>query len=506
MTDQHRDGERVGGVLLHPTSLPGPFGIGDLGPSASRWVGWLARSGCHLWQVLPLGPTGYGDSPYQSFSAFAGNPLLISPEGLAADGLLDPSDLDAYPGFAGGRVDYGQVIPAKTSLLSLAAGRFEDRAGSTLKAGLERFEREEADWLADYALFMALKAEHDGRPWTTWDEPLARRRPAALAQAADHLAERLRIHKVIQFLFFRQWASLKEEAKEAGVSIVGDLPIFVAHDSADVWSLPSQFELDQAGEPAVVAGVPPDYFSATGQRWGNPPYRWDRMAEDGYRWWIGRIRSTLKLVDLIRLDHFRGFQAHWEIPAEETTAVNGRWAAGPGRPFFEAAGAALGRLPFIAEDLGIITPEVEELRDGLGLPGMKVLQFAFDGDPNQAYLPHNFPVNCVVYTGTHDNDTTLGWFRTLPESTRAFCRSYLDLREDSSAAWRMIRAAWASVARMAVAPMQDLLSLDSESRMNTPGGMQGNWSWRLSESQLSDQLADDLREVNFVYGRLPQGE
>ncbi len=494
---------RSSGILLHPTSLPSPWGIGDLGPSAYRWVDWLVEAGQSLWQILPLGPTGYGDSPYQCFSAFAGNPLLVSLDEMVQDGLLERQEIPTAPPFADDTVDYGAVIQFKLPVLRRSFERV--RQGSIPKHArdFEEFCAAEADWLDDYALFMAIKDQYGGASWDTWDHDIATRQPAALERWHARLADQVTIHKYLQYLFFSQWRQLKTYAHERGVRIIGDAPIFVAYDSADVWAHPEFFYLDEDGHPTVVAGVPPDYFSETGQLWGNPLYRWDRMAETNYAWWIARLRATLELVDIVRLDHFRGFEAYWEVPADETTAVNGRWVQGPGEALFETLERALGELPIIAEDLGVITPPVEALRDRFNFPGMKVLQFAFASDADDPYLPHNYIRNCVVYTGTHDNDTTLGWFNTRDEAEREAVLCYLN-RDGRDIGWDLIRLAMASVADVAVVPLQDVLRLGSEARQNTPGRLGGNWAWRLRAEALTPELARALREMTAMYGRLPK--
>lgn len=493
---------RSGGILLHPTSLPGPHGIGDLGASARRWLDFLAEAGQTLWQILPLGPTGYGDSPYQSFSAFAGNPYLISLETLIEEGLLPQDALDSVPAFPEDRVDYGNVIPYKLALLEASYRHFIAHADADQRARFADFCEAQAFWLEDFALFMACKEAHQGRSWNEWDAEIRTRRPQALASWRRKLDGAIARQRYYQWLFFEQWSSVKRHAEAHGIKIIGDIPIFVAYDSADTWANPELFYLDAEGNPTVIAGVPPDYFSETGQRWGNPLYRWKVMADTGYAWWIARIKAVLAQVDIVRIDHFRGFEAYWEIPASEPTAVKGRWVKGPGQAFFDAVKAALGELPIIAEDLGVITPAVEALRDQNGLPGMKVLQFAFAADAADPYLPHNYPRNCAVYTGTHDNDTTLGWYEKAPANEQDFVRRYV-ARDGSDVAWDLMRLAFASVADIAVVPLQDVLRLGSEHRMNTPGKAAGNWQWRFRWSQLEPWLAPVLREMAETYGRVP---
>lgn len=492
-------------MLLHPTSLPGAGGIGELGQEARNWVDFLAAAGQRLWQVMPLGPTGYGDSPYQCFSAFAGNPYLIDTTALVAAGWLEEAALAELAELPRDRVDFGAIYQRKVALLAEAAGRFLASPEGSEHGPFGAFCRANAAWLDDYALFMALKEEAGGSGWGDWPETLRRREPDALAAASARLAPGVARHKVWQYWFAEQWRVLRAYAKGRGVRVIGDMPIFVALDSADVWANPELFVLDAAGRPTVVAGVPPDYFSATGQRWGNPLYRWDVMRARGFAWWTERLRATLELVDIVRVDHFRGFAAYWEIPAEEPTAVRGRWVDAPGRELFEALRAGLGELPIIAEDLGVITPDVEALRDEFALPGMKVLQFAFGGDAHDPYLPHNYVKNCVVYTGTHDNDTTLGWYRSAPERERDFVRRYL-ARPDDNIAWEFVRLALASIADLAVFPLQDLLGLGSEGRMNTPGKAVGNWSWRFIWADVPHWLAPQLAALAETYGRMASDE
>lgn len=498
--------KRASGILLHPTSLPGPYGIGDLGPAAHAFVDWLAETGCTLWQVLPLGPTGYGDSPYQCFSAFAGNPYLISPDFLLRDGFLHSNDLVERVDFPQGRVDYGRLIPWKLNLLERAFLRFCSDPGPA-RRDYERFCAENVSWLPDYALFMALKEVHGGGAWSGWPEELRKRVPAVLAEAGRRQADAVARFTFYQFVFFRQWQELREHAHRRGIQIIGDLPIFVAYDSADVWVHPELFYLGADDRPTVVAGVPPDYFSPTGQLWGNPLYRWEAHRQTGYAWWLARLEAALHMVDIVRLDHFRGFAGYWEVPADSPTAENGRWVPGPGADFLHALAQKLGvnpvstnsALPIIAEDLGEITPDVIALREKFGLPGMKILQFAFSG-PENPFLPHHYSLNSVVYTGTHDNDTARGWYASATASERAFAERYLQT-DEAHFPQALVRAAWSSVAVLALAPMQDLLSLGPEARMNYPSRLGGNWAWRMDANALSEQLQQRLKELNYLYAR-----
>lgn len=489
--------ERSSGVLLHPTSLPGRHGCGTLGSEAYRFIDHLAEAGQTYWQVLPLGPTSYGNSPYQSLSAFAGNPLLIDLDRLLQDGLLASDDLAGFPASRAEHVDFGMVLPYVRQQLFRAFERFEARGS------FERFMafwESQRSWLQDFALFMALKDHHQGASWSTWDLPIRQRTPASLAEWTNKLEREIRFHAFVQYLFFRQFRDLKTYANERQVRLVGDLPIFVAHDSADVWAHPELFHLDAEGHPTVVAGVPPDYFSTTGQLWGNPLYRWEVMASDDHAWWVERVRKALSLYDAIRIDHFRGFEAFWEIPAAEPTAIKGRWIKGPGKALFDSLEKALGSLPIIAEDLGLITPEVEALRDGVDLPGMKILQFAFGGDATNSYLPHAYVRNCVVYTGTHDNDTTRGWFDSALPAVRAHALAYLGGTE-STIVEAMIRHSFESVADLAVIPMQDWLGLDASARMNLPGRAEGNWTWRMKPHAFDADLLRRMKEFATLYGR-----
>lgn len=503
---------RLSGILLHPTSLPGRFGIGDLGPETYRFADFLRDAGQRLWQVLPLGPTGYGDSPYQSFSAFAANPLLISLEKLAEDGYLSLADLDGTPAFPDHEVDYGTVIQYKLAVLKKSFGHFKDNASASDMDAFDAFCRENASWLDDYALFMAVKEVHGWAVWSDWQEDIAMRQPAAMADWSAKLGDEIEAHKFWQYEFFKQWVELKQYCHDRDITIMGDIPIYVAHDSADLWVHKDYFYLDEKGNPAVIAGVPPDYFSETGQLWGNPIYRWDVLAATGFQWWIERFRATFAVVDMVRLDHFRGFEAYWEVPATEKTAVVGRWVKGPGPGLFEALQNELGELPIVAENLGVITPEVEAIRNRFGFPGMAIIQFGFGTDPQaQNFLPHRYPEHIVAYTGTHDNDTAVGWWESAgtADSTRTsedverehqFAMEYLrtDGREIN---WVLIQSLLHSAADTAIIPLQDVLGLGSEARMNLPARAAGNWRWRYTRDMLTDEIRDRLRELTRVCNR-----
>jgi 4-alpha-glucanotransferase len=504
--------QRSSGILLHITSLPGRHGIGDLGPCAYEFADFLAAAGQRLWQVLPLHPTGYGDSPYQCFSAFAGNPLLLSLERLREEGILHDPDFADVPAFPQEHVDYGAVIDFKFRVLRRAAEAFFADASDENESEFEQFCLRAAFWLDDYALFMAAKQVAGGAVWTSWDRPLRMRDPAALAERRAQLNPIVRAFKYWQFEFFRQWRRLREYCRKLEIRFMGDMPIYVAHDSADVWANPHLFQLDEHGLPAVISGVPPDYFSATGQLWGNPIYRWDVLARNGYKWWIDRFRAALGWFDMVRLDHFRGFEAYWEVPERETTAIHGRWAKGPGEEFLKALQDALGELPIVAENLGVITPPVEKLRRDFGLPGMSLLQFAFGKDPQgPSFRPHNYSRDLVAYTGGHDNDTTVGWwFGGAGDSTRTaedvrkeheFARAYLALQDESQIHWAMIRAVLASIADTAIIPLQDVLGLGTEARMNVPGRVSGNWKWRYCRDMLNPDLAERLRALATIFDR-----
>ncbi|MEQ1641827.1 MAG: 4-alpha-glucanotransferase [Pyrinomonadaceae bacterium] len=502
---------RASGILLHPTSLPGEYGIGDLGSEAYRFVDFLANACQAYWQILPLGPTGFGDSPYQCFSAFGGNPLMISPELLIADGLIEDADLADRPYFEQHLVDFGGVYTWKSQLLPRAFEGFHHITSVDLRGKFETFCQQNDFWLDEYALFRAIKSGQDQKPWFEWPSPLKLRDRNALVEAQENLYEQIQSEKFYQFLFFRQWFALKEYANRKGIKIIGDIPIFVAADSADVWCNQDKFKLNKDGTAKVVAGVPPDYFSETGQLWGNPIYDWDAMQADDFRWWIARVAFTLQTVDVVRIDHFRGFAASWEVPGKDKTAESGRWVDVPGKELFMTLKRSLGDLAIFAEDLGVITPDVEELRDCFGYPGMRILQFAFGGDPTNQDLPHNYIRNCVAYTGTHDNDTTVGWFnsqagagstRDEGEITREhdYCLKYLD-SEGTEIHWDLIRTVWASVADTAIAPAQDILGIGTEGRMNLPASTGGNWRWRLAEGSLTEEITLRLRELTEVYGR-----
>jgi 4-alpha-glucanotransferase len=506
---------RSAGILLHPTSLPGAYGIGELGTEALRFGSYLTDSRIKIWQVLPLNPTGYGDSPYQSLSAFAGNPLLISVETLVAKGLLDQRTLHPLPDFPERHVDFSMVIPWKFNLLRNAASNFFRSATCEQKADFESFTQQNHAWLDDYALFMAAKDAHQGMVWTEWESKLALRQQSAITMWSEELSSEIAAYKFWQYEFFRQWNAIREDCGRRGIRIMGDIPIYAAHDSADVWAHPEMFWLDEKGKPLRVSGVPPDYFSATGQLWGNPLYRWDVMRASGYRWWIERLRASLKMFDMVRLDHFRGFEAYWEIPAREPTAMHGKWVKGPGAELFQVLTDALGPLPIVAENLGVITPEVEAIRKMFGYPGMAILQFAFSTDPQApTFRPHNYEPQLVAYTGGHDNDTMFGWWRSgVAQSTRTQAdvkKEYADAQNyfgvsanelDREVNWIFIREVMKSVADTVLFPMQDVLGLGSEARMNTPGTLGGNWTWRLSPDGLRAADQSRLRLFAEIYER-----
>lgn len=497
------DFERSAGILLHPTSLPGKFGIGDIGPEAYNFADFLEHSGQLLWQVFPLGPTGYGDSPYQCFSAFAGNPNLISPEHLVRDGLLEQGDIENVPGFHPHKVDYGQVIGWKRGLLEKANDAFQKNPGG-LKKEYDKFIKAQSYWLDDFALFMALKDENGGRPWIEWEKDISLRKGSAVEKWTEKLAPQIAYQKFAQFIFYQQWGALKKYVNGKGIKIIGDMPIFIAYDSSDCWANRELFSVDKDGKLETVAGVPPDYFSATGQLWGNPLYRWSKMEKNDFKWWRDRFNSMLEFIDIVRLDHFRGFAAYWEIPGDAETAIDGRWVKAPGHKFFSTLKKELGDLPILAEDLGVITPDVEELRDAFGFPGMKILQFAFGTGMDKKFLPHNHIPNSMVYTGTHDNDTTRGYFekeRENPESDIfEFAQEYLNY-DGEGMVEALIKEAYKSASNLVIIPMQDVLNLGTSARMNFPGTTGGNWTWRFSWDQMPDETAAKYKRWTELYER-----
>lgn len=495
--------ERSAGILLHPTSLPGKFGIGDLGPDAFRFIDFMKEAGQTLWQVLPLGPTGYGDSPYQCFSAFAGNPLLISPELLFQENLLSENDLFPLDGIDPHKVDFGKVITHKYELLKKAFEIFEHKFKSSSKE-FHDFCNKENYWLDDYSLFMSAKQYHKNVSWTQWEHSLVSRK--SIHEWKTRLKKEIEFQKFIQFVFQKQWNDIRRYAHQNGIKIIGDLPIFVAYDSADVWANKELFTIRDDGSLEFVAGVPPDYFSATGQLWGNPLYKWKRMEKDNYAWWQKRISKLLELVDVIRIDHFRGFDAYWRIPGDATTAIDGTWIKGPGENFFNAIKKALGELPIIAEDLGIITDSVEKLRDQFDFPGIKILQFGLGEYGDNKFLPHNYVKNCVVHTGSHDNETTRGFLRSERHKNSGiyeWAQKYLDYYGDNMN-YELIRAAYGSAANICVIPMQDILNLGNEARMNFPSTLGGNWNWRFSWDQIYNGLTANYKELTLLFDRPPK--
>lgn len=493
---------RSSGILLHPTSLPGRYGIGDLGEWAYRFVDWLESADQSIWQVLPLGPTSYGDSPYQALSTFAGNTNLISLDRLVGEGWLSNEDVADVPQFSETRIDYGPVIEYHNHMLAKAYERFEAQATQQQRDHFSAWCNDNAYWLEDFALFIALKNHNGGKPWVEWDAGEALRDPAVIDAAKQQHARTINEHRFRQWVFFSQWLDVKKYANDRGIRIIGDIPIFVAHDSSDVWINRELFYLDEKGNPTVIAGVPPDYFSPTGQRWGNPLYRWDALKQKGYDWWIKRIKATLDTVDIVRVDHFRGFSEYWEVPATELTAERGRWVKGPRSDFFDAVRAALGELPIIAEDLGLVTQGVIDLRDGVGLPGMKILQFAFGGNcGDDPFLPHNYTPNCVAYTGTHDNNTTVGWWNGEATNEQRQCMSEYIGSGIQQPNWEMIRLGMRSVAHTFIMPMQDILGYGADARMNTPGAPSGNWGWRFVADALQHPAHGTLAYMTRLYLR-----
>ena len=501
--------ERASGILLHPTSLPSPHGIGDLGRAAYDFIDFMERSGQTLWQILPLGPTGYDHSPYtMNFSAFAGNPLMVSLEKLVEERLLTADELVPLDNAKSDRVEFSRAIPHKTKLLQQAFERFKAQDRS---AEMSQFSEEQGWWLEDFVLFMALLEENDGKPWSQWEKSIARREPAAMKANAEALKESVDFQRFVQFKFFEQWRALREYANGKNIQIIGDVSIYVCHNSSDVWAHPDLFKLDpDTLESAYIAGVPPDYFSETGQLWGNPVYDWDKCEASGFEWWISRFKATLQYVDWVRVDHFRGFEAYWQVPASEETAMNGEWVKAPGDAFFETLaeklGPEFGDLPVLAEDLGVITPEVEALRDRFEFPGMKILMFAFGGDPNNTHLPQNYGTNCIVYSGTHDNDTAIGWWETLHPDEKQFLAQTLGYNspdEVKEINWLLIETALKSKANLAIVPLQDLLGLGHSARMNDPSVIPNNWRWKYGSSEmLTSEVSDHLRQLTNTYDRL----
>lgn len=488
--------ERSAGILMHPISLPGNYGIGTLGKESFEFVDFLTKAKQSLWQMFPLGPTGYGDSPYQCFSAFAGNPYLIDLEELVRMNLLSLEQIEPMKTNDPFVIDYGKLYEVKNSILFSA---YENM--NSYKHEFEMFKEDNKKWLDDYALFMALKTYFNGKPWDMWEDSIRKREEEALKKYSSKLEKEIDIQKFLQFLFFYQYDKLKRYANSKGIKIIGDIPIFVSFDSADAWANKDIFLFDNDLKPCSVAGVPPDYFSETGQLWGNPLYNWEKLKKDDYKFWKDRIEANLKVCDIIRIDHFRGFASYWEIPYGSETAINGTWKQGPGKDFFDSLKKEFGNLEIIAEDLGILTDDVVELKKQTKLPGMKILQFAFDKDPKNEYLPHNYEQNCVVYTGTHDNDTTYGWYTALSDEQKGEIRDYLDINNDDAIVWSLIRQAHRSVAKYSIIPMQDYVCYGSNARMNTPGLASGNWTWRIEKSKLNDELAEAIGHITKIYGR-----
>ena len=492
--------ERASGILLHPTSLPGKHGIGSLGKAAYEFVDFLKKAGQKYWQILPLGPTGYGDSPYQCFSSKAGNPYLIDLDRLVNEGWLEADDLPVSASLGLTKINYGKVIEMKMDLLKKAELVFRERGSYESKDRYHHFVNLNQHWLEEYVLFTALKEKFNKKPWYEWDHDYRMHNDQVLDAAREELKEQMDFHRFVQFEFFNQWMALKEYANNNGIKMIGDIPIYVAMDSADTWSNTHLFQFDEQKNPIDVGGVPPDYFSKTGQLWGNPLFKWEVMAQDDFAWWRDRIHTSFILFDLVRIDHFRGFAGSWAVPHGEETAINGSWKDAPGKALFESIKRHLGDLPIIAEDLGVITPDVAELRDSNALPGMKILQFAFDSKEENNFIPHSYDKNCVVYTGTHDNDTTKGWFKDATKDDKRYCLDYIK-GTARTIHWDLIRCAWSSVANTAVAPMQDVLGLPGNTRMNFPGNASGNWQWRMKEGALTDELAEKLKALTKLYRR-----
>ncbi|XZO03002.1 MAG: 4-alpha-glucanotransferase [Microcoleus sp.] len=496
---------RSSGILVHPTSFPSRFGVGDMGIEAYRFIDFLVESDQQYWQILPLGPTGYGNSPYSCYSAMAGNPMLISPEILRDEQLVTDEDLANWPEFPLDYVEFERAVALKLPLLKKASENFKAKASPVQQREFSAFCESKASWLEDYALFMALKEFFGGVSWNNWEPDIAHRKPDALDKWRQQLNSEIYYYKYVQFEFFRQWTELKRYANLRDIKIIGDIPIYVAHDSADVWSHPETFCLDEpTGEPALMAGVPPDYFSSTGQLWGNPVYNWEELQANNFQWWVQRFEAIFDYVDVTRIDHFRGFEAYWAVKRGKKNAIEGEWIQAPGTALFEVINEKFGNLPIIAEDLGLITPEVEALRDRFEFPGMKILQFAFNSGPDEPFLPFNYERNCVVYTGTHDNDTTVGWFNQLQHHEREEVYRYLGCLDPQGIHWSLIRMAWSSIANLAVVPFQDLLGLGADARMNFPGKAEGNWGWRYRAEALNWEVRDRLKTMTYICGRSPK--
>ncbi len=492
--------ERKSGILMHPTSLPGPYGIGTLGKEASEFIDFLYDAGQKLWQICPLGPTGYGDSPYQSFSAFAGNPLLIDFSKLIDEGLLSSKDVDKTGKFDEDLVDFGRVIENKYEVLRKSYLNFFGNKNEISDPAFTAFCRRESFWLDDFSIFMTLKNLHKGESWSNWQKEYKYKIPGDIKSFREKSMDGIRFYKFLQYIFYKQWQELKKYANGRNITIIGDIPLFVAFDSSDAWSHPEYFHFNRQLQPVKVAGVPPDYFSKTGQLWGNPVYNWGMMKKDGFKWWIRRIKNNMEMYDMVRIDHFRGFAAYWAVPYGEATAVNGKWEKAPGNELFKILEKTFGKLPFIAEDLGVITPDVVEMREKYKLPGMKVLQFAFDSGPGNPYLPHNYNMDSVVYTGTHDNDTIKGWFDSVGPNVKSFIRNYIGGDIDDIA-WILIRLAWSSCSAFAITPLQDILGLGSAGRMNIPGTASGNWRWRFRKRDISKDLSKRLALLSGLFSR-----
>jgi 4-alpha-glucanotransferase len=492
--------KRSSGVILHPTCLSGPFGIGDLGPSSIQWLDFMDAAGLSLWQILPLNPTGFGNSPYQSFSAFAGNPNLISPILLVEDGLIALEEIENHPHFSSKKVDFNRVTRWKKKILKLAFRNFRKSAPVSIKNKFESFCLDQLFWLKEYSTFMALKESFKLAAWNHWPEAYKFRDDKSLNKFKEKNSRNIAFHDFVQFCFYEQWQRVHAYAQSKKIKIIGDIPIYMSYDSADVWAHPELFELDEKYEPRLIAGVPPDYFSPTGQLWGNPLYCWPMHQKSGFTWWLQRFEKLIQKVDIIRLDHFRGFCGYWEVKAGLPTAEKGRWVRGPGKTLFEALKKKMGDLPIIAEDLGVISTDVNEIRSHFNFPGMRILQFAFNSDANNSFLPHTYPVRCAAYTGTHDNATSKGWYQNLAPEEARFCRHYLN-SDGKHIIWDMIRSIWSSVAEIAIVPLQDFLELGNNARMNYPSTLENNWIWRMQPTSLNEKMAIKIKELNTLYGR-----